>query len=220
MKKRTYIFLGIGLLAAALTTSCEKDNTNYELMYPSALVTVKPSADNSSFVLQLDDKTVLKPVNMDKSPYGTKEVRALVNFRETAPNEVHINWLDSILTKKTVANLGAEENVKTYGNDPVEIVNDWVTVAEDGYLTLRFRTYWGAKKHAVNLVCDGDDTNPYHVTFYHNANQDFHDRIGDGIVAFRLSDLPDTEGKTVDLTLEWVSFSGKKKTTFKYCSRP
>ena len=101
MKKRTYIFLGIGLLAATLTTTCEKDNTNYELMYPSALVTVKPSADNSSFVLQLDDKTVLKPVNMDKSPYGTKEVRALVNFRETAPNEVHINWLDSILTRNT-----------------------------------------------------------------------------------------------------------------------
>ena len=40
-------------------------------------------------------------------------------------------------------NLGEEENNRTYGNDPVEILNDWVTIAEDGYLTLRFATRWG-----------------------------------------------------------------------------
>ena len=31
------------------------------------------------------------------------------------------------------------ENSEKYGNNLVEIVRDWVTVAEDGYLTLRFR---------------------------------------------------------------------------------
>ena len=32
-------------------------------------------------------------------------------------------------------------------------------------------------------------------------------------------DLPDTQGKTVDLTLKWQSFSGMKSVTFKYKSR-
>ena len=37
--------------------------------------------------------------------------------------------------------------------------------------------------------------------------------------SFRLDRLPDTNGKTVDLTLEWNSFSGKKTAKFKYRSR-
>ena len=229
MRKTHPIFMGLILLAGALTTSCLKDNgVDYSLFYPNALVTVKPDADNSSFCLQLDDKTVLKPVNMTKSPFGTKEVRALTNFRKAKDSEklsnvteeqVYVNWLDSILTKPTAADLGSEENVAKYGNDPVEIVNDWVTIAEDGYLTLRFRTSWGSKTHFVNLVYDGNKKDPYHVTFYHDANSDSHVRTGDGLAAFRLSDLPDTQGQTVDLTLEWNSFSGKKQTTFKYCTR-
>ena len=42
---------------------------------------------------------------------------------------------------------------------------------------------------------------------------------GDALVAFRLSDLPDTGGKTVKLTLKYKSFTGEKKVQFDYCSR-
>lgn len=228
MKTIKRIILGIGLMAGSLLTSCQKNDVDYSILYPTALVTVKPNDDNSRFTMQLDDKTVLRPINLKQSPFGTKEVRALVNYRPANDNEkllgvsdpqVYVHWMDSILTKASAANLGEEQNIQKYGNDEVEIVNDWVTVVEDGYLTLRFRTYWGSKTHTVNLVCDGDAENPYHVTFYHNANGDFRGRVGDGMVAFCLSDLPDTDGKTVDLTLEWNSFSGKKHTTFKYCTR-
>lgn len=228
MKTIKKIIWGIGLIAGSLLTSCQKNDVDYGILYPTALVTVKPNDDNSRFTMQLDDKTVLRPINLKQSPFGTKEVRALVNYRPANDNEkllgvsdpqVYVHWMDSILTKASAANLGEEQNIQKYGNDEVEIVNDWVTVVEDGYLTLRFRTYWGSKTHTVNLVCDGDAENPYHVTFYHNANGDFRGRVGDGMVAFRLSDLPDTDGKTVDLTLEWNSFSGKKHTTFKYCTR-
>ena len=43
--------------------------------------------------------------------------------------------------------------------------------------------------------------------------------FGDGMVAFNLAQLPDTQGKVVDLTLKWNSFSGEKSAKFKYCSR-
>ena len=177
--------------------------------------------------MQLDDSTTLKAVNLKKSPFGTKEVRALANISYANADageydkSVFINWIDSILTKNTAPDLN-EENIAAYGNDPVEIVKDWVTIAEDGYLTLRFRSRWDPylnKSHLVNLVASSDPSNPYEVTFYHNAFGDVNGVFGDGIVAFNLAQLPDTQGKVVDLTLKWNSFSGEKSAKFKYCSR-
>lgn len=205
--------------------SCDNDDNDYSIVLPNALVTVKQMTDGEGFYMQLDEETTLLPVNMKKSPFGDKEVRALVNYTYTddpsAPytKAVHVNWIDSILTKPTVPDMG-EDNAKVYGNDEVEIVRNWVTIAEDGYLTLRFRTYWGGlQPHIVNLVAGANPENPYELVFCHNANGDAKRYAGDGIVAFSLDKLPDTEGKTVDLTLKWRSFSGEKSTTFKYCSR-
>ena len=202
----------------------DDDNNAYYLRYPNALVTVKEAADGA-FFLQLDDKTTLLPTNVKASPFGDKEVRALVNYSEV--NEpsgdytkaVHINWIDSILTKPIAPDLG-EENDEVYGTDPVEIVNDWVTIAEDGYLTLRFRTIWGgSKKHFVNLLLGQNPENPYEVEFRHNAYGDTYGSEGDGLAAFKLDELPDTEGKTVKLKLKWKSFSGEKSAEFDYCTR-
>ena len=237
MKKTEFINL-IVLLAAVATgvTSCKvSDTDDMNLVYPNALVTVKPDTDGNTFHMQLDDKTVLIPVNMTKSPYGDKEVRALVNYNAAEENDisranpysgdddrntVYVNWLDSILTKKMALDLGPEKSISSYGNDPVDMINDWVTVAEDGYLTLRFRTFWGTGvAHTVNLVATPTDENPYCVTFYHNANGDFMGRSADGLVAFRLNNLPDTGDKTVDLVLKWYSFTGLRSATFKYSTR-
>ena len=194
----------------------DDDNNAYYLRYPNALVTVKEAADGA-FFLQLDDKTTLLPTNVKTSPFGDKEVRALMNYSEVdeASGEytkaVHINWIDSILTKPIAPDLG-EENDKIYGTDPVEIVNDWVTLAEDGYLTLRFRTVWGgSQKHFVNLLLGQNPDNPYEVEFRHNAYGDTYGKTDDGLVAFKLDELPDTEGKTVKLKLKWKSFSGDSR---------
>lgn len=71
----------------------------------------------------------------------------------------------------------------------------------------------------MNLVTGENPDNPYEVTFYHNADGDVNGYWGYGIVAFKLDKLPDTEGKTVDLTLKWKSYNGDRKVTFKYCTR-
>lgn len=207
-----------------LQSCLDDDDNNYELRFPNALVTVKNAADDT-FFLQLDEKTTLLPTNLTTSPFGEKEVRALVNYKEVDKpsgdydKSVFVNWIDSILTKPIAPDLG-EENDKVYGTDPVEIVNDWVTIAEDGYLTLRFRTVWGGyKKHFVNLLLAPEEDNPYVVEFRHNAEGDVYGDVSDALVAFKLTDLPDTEGKTVKLTLKWKSFTGEKSATFDYCTQ-
>ena len=219
--------LFVGAVACVIgLQSCmdDDDNNNYHLRYPNALVTVRSDADGSLF-LQLDDETTLLPTNVTTSLFGGKEVRALVNYDEV--NEpsgeyskaIHVNWIDSILTKRIAPDLG-EDNDDVYGTDPVEIVNDWVTLAEDGYLTLRFRTVWGGyEKHFVNLLLSQDPEHPYEVEFRHNAYGDVYGSLGDGLVAFKLDGLPDTEGKTVKLKLKWKSFSGEKTAEFDYCTR-
>lgn len=223
-----------GLVAAVMLVSsfsaCDNDDTYiwYYDAVPNALVTVKP-VDGAGFYMQLDDSTTLHPVNMSVSPYGDKEVRALVNYAYVRPEEndyekrsfkVDVNWIDSILTKPAVP-YPADGDVSEYGEDPIEIVRDWVNIAEDGYLTLRFRTRWGNNGvvHFVNLLTGVNPDDPYEVEFRHNAYGDVNGTPGDALVAFRLSDLPDTNGKTVKLTLKYKSFSGEKSIRFDYCSR-
>lgn len=221
--KFKHLIISVGALFGALfLASCDDDGTDPSLLYPNALVTVKEAADETVF-FQLDEKTTLLPVNITSHPYNSKEVRALVNYKELDdPSQdydkaVHVNWIDSIRTKPMAPNMG-DQNDDEYGNDPVEIVDDWVTIAEDGYLTLRFRTIWGSRgiTHFVNLIPTNNPENPYEVEFRHDANGDVTGRIGDGLVAFKLDDLPDTEGETVKLKLIWKSFNTTKSAEFDY----
>lgn len=226
MKNSKLLLMTSGIVFMILSfQSCLDDDTYNDLLFPNALVTVKPINDES-FFLQLDDSTTLFPVNMTASPFADKEVRALVNYKEAKElvkgysKAVYINWIDSILTKTMVQDLGPE-NDAVYGNDPVEIVNDWVTILEDGYLTLRLRTTYGSQfqSHTVNLLAASDPAKPYEIELRHNACGDVDGPLRDALVAFRLNMLPDTNGETVKLKLKWKSFSGDKSVEFDYCTR-
>lgn len=212
--------LGLSALTGTLQSCTEDDDDNITLLRPTALVTVRPAADGT-FTMQLDNTTTLSPSNMKSSPFGDKEVRALVNYTETetgnsrGTRSVHINWMDSIRTKTPVPDLGAENDAK-YGNDAIEIVKDWVTIAEDGYLTLRLRTQWGmsGNKHYVNLLTGANPDDPYELELRHDARGDTGGIVGDALIAFNLNDLPRKDGQDVKLKLSWKSFSGKKSAEF------
>ena len=60
------VFRWFAIAAAVLSVAaCKLDDDRFDpsIMYPSAVVAVKPNADNTSFVMQLDDETVLNAVN-------------------------------------------------------------------------------------------------------------------------------------------------------------
>ena len=221
------LIVAIGLVGFAMQ-SCDNDNDEFPvfpLNRPNALVTLKPTADGSSFYMQLDDSTKINATNIKQAPYGNKEVRAFINFRLlTQPDnkrnyDVYVNWLDSILTKPMVnaGEIGAE--LVSKGQDPVEILREW-TVSEDGYLTIHFRTQWAPNNtpHIVNLVA-ADPAKPYELTFCHNAQGVKGGYWGDGIVAFRLSDHFNLPNDSIRLTLKYKSFNGEKYATFDYKPR-
>lgn len=209
-----------GLVAlAGVSPSClDENDDNVALYRPTALVTVRPAADGT-FSMQLDDVTTLLPSNVKTSPFGAKEVRALVNYNDNGETgsvrSVHINWMDSIRTKNTVPSLGDENDLR-YGKDPIEVVRDWVTVAEDGYLTLRIRTLWGPanNRHYINLLTGVNPENPYELELRHDAKGDVNGVTGDALIAFRLADLPAADANPVKIKLNWMSFSGRKSAEF------
>lgn len=222
--------MSIKVLVAALAVfalqgtlvSCGNEEENSSKNYANAVATLKTDAESGKFYLQLDDTTTVLPTNITASPVGKREVRALVNLKFTKnypqgySREAYINWIDTMRTKAMAPSL-AEKDSATYGNDPIEIVNHWSTTVEDGYLTLRFRTYFrSGSVHQLNLVKTGK---PGEVTLYHNAAGDTKGTVRDGMIAFRLADLG-TPGTAADtLTLKWKSYSGNKSVKFKYRPR-
>ena len=221
MKTKTFLLLLMLLPVATIFTSCEEDVERSPLY--NGLVTIRYTEGNVLY-FQLDDVRTLYPVNMNTGKFWNEGQRVLINFYVVDEDDrgftdaVYVNWINPILTKATVESKGVENDV-VYGKAPVEIVRDWVTVVEDGYLTLRFRTYWcGGVTHAVNLLTGVNPDNPYEVEFRHNDYGDYDYYVGDGLVSFDLSKLPDTEGKIVKLKLRWMSFSGPKSVEFDYCT--
>ena len=216
------------MLTAVSLQSCDDDDDCYPA-FNLATVTLKaPRAEGAKWFMQLDDSNVIYTKNIASHPYENKELRAYIRYNELQrdmasskfPYEYSANILtiDTILTKKMdpmVENMAGE-----YGNDPVEVVNSWETVAEDGYMNIRFRTRFGYNgKHRVTLVHRTDVEDPYTVEFIHNANGDTNGQVADGMVAFRLDDCFNEGDKPIEITLKWNSYSGEKSAKFKYIPR-
>ena len=195
MKKFKLLISALVFCAAALSlNSCIKDDNKTKELTPEEISTA---------------------FNSVKGDYSGKAITRISTGVNDKVRNVWVNWIDTVRTKSMAQAMAVDS--ATVGNDPVEIVKDWSTVCEDGYLTLRFRTYMsGYTQHKMNLVAT---SNPYEVRLYHDACGDRSTRVADGVVAFRLDKLPDTQGKTVDLTLKWKSFSGEKSVKFKYRTR-
>lgn len=228
MKKASFIAIlfFLAVLAPAVQ-SCQKVEPVQTI---DAIVTVRPDPARNSVTFQLDETTLAYPVNVKGSDLGAEEKRALINFRKpnddesvwysSAGPQIFVNWIKFILTKPLAENFGEAENLDQYGEDPVEIVDDWRTLVEDGYLNLRFHTVWGGNAtHRINLVHTPVGDNVYCVTLYHDSMGDTSLYESDEMVAFNLSSLPDTGGNTVDLIIRWNSFSGPKSAVFKYCTK-
>lgn len=220
----------LGLMAlvvsAALLQSCSDDDDDYyyDDNMPNAIVSVYTDT-NGHPLLVLNDSTTLYPVNMKSELYGGKRMRAFVNLRSPKDTElgdgimadgmenVFVNWIDTIRTKEMAQDMGAK-NDSVYGTDPLEIVNDWATCVEDGFLTIRFRTLFGnGQTHVLNLVKGSTDTE---VVIHQNANGDVRGMMGDGVIAFSLQNLGLAPGSTQQLTVKWNSYSGMKSHTFTY----
>lgn len=217
------------MAASALTLfSCsfesDRDYADANNGKANALVTVKTLETGETY-FQVDDSTTFEPVGWTNT--FKEEKRALCNLTvleeksEKFDKKVSVNWINEILTKKALTTEEAESDNVLGREDPVEIINDFWTVCEDGYLTLHFATHWGNSSisHRVNLVKTEDEADTFR--FYHDKNGDFGGTTwSQGIVAFKIADLlPESPDGKKTFKLVWQSFNGEKSIDVKYLKK-
>lgn len=178
----------------------------------TAIVTVKQSATGRIF-FQLDDDYRLFPENYTE-PF-TRQCRIIcgISVRE-GTNVCSLDWMD-YLQEGTVQNTPAEIG------DGVDILDDWMTSVEDGYLTLHYSTYWGqVSPHTLLLVSGENPDDPYEVRLVHLRNGDEARTQADALIYFDLASLPPTGGNGHTFTLNWKDGAGHQLSKqFLYRSR-
>lgn len=223
MKKTLNIlFLTVAAFAAAVFfQSCDRSKDPVLL---SALVTYEDS--ESGVRMQLDDNTSLVPTNIKPGMYGNKTVRALIRYFEDDSNPVgegifvKVATVDTIRTKPASVDKG-ELNDSYYGKDRLEIVRDWTTIGEDGYLTLLICTHRGdpLKVHTISLVSKGEKDGVYEFELHHDADGDIYGYESEGLIAFNLNDLAPEDRSPIILRLSWDGFYEHHSADFKLTFR-
>lgn len=231
MKNMKKILSIVAIAMCVLATSCNK-NKDREVVQATATGKI---LEKGGIFFEVDADYAVVPTNLSTLPFepGQTEMRVMLLYTEnnvaaepvpgyakTKSVEV-IDWAKT-LTKDPIV----YDPAKTYTNDPVGLYLDNVfpsTMIEDGYLSVSFVmpvSGFGGQ-HIVNLLTGVDPTDPYTVAFVHDAQGDLGPGRMNGLVCFPLRSLPDTEGKTVKLTLKWQSVvTGKEESVqFDYCSR-
>ena len=174
----------------------------------SAIVSVRTAQDGTVF-FQVDDQTRLLPSG-DPAPYKGLEriLCGLIVYADQVPEYGHradVLWYEA-LDKGTVSSVASAG-----GDDPLDILSDWMTTCEDGYLTLHYETWWGDQTdpHTFTLVTGLNPDDPYEVLLRHDARGDGRKEKADSVVYFDLQSLPDTGDEVKTLTLKWKNSEGK-----------
>lgn len=198
-----------------------------------ALVTAKTTPDGH-FYLQESEKRLLNPVNMTTSPFNGKEKRAIVYYTEvvqTATNQtgmvdVYVKWIDEIHTT-WASHLASEVTASdekdweaTFTALPIDIVNDWVNSLTDGYLTLHYHVE-GDNLSNLYLLTGRNAHDHYELILYGYPWKSISNAKipSDGLIAFKLDNLPPTGGEVKIVTLRWFSPTGWKQAQFYYQTR-
>ena len=175
--------------------------------------------------IRLDEKTcslVMNPETVVDIKDGT---RVFLEFRyvvsESVPSfctdAILVEWASPIDGGAVVSQL-FDPSSKTIADNPVGIILDWMTSLEDGFLTLHYSIpVSGNAQHTFSLY---PTESPYAFRLVHDAHGDTKGSLSDGIVCFEVSALlPQTEGKTVELSLDYIDLNNtEKRLTVDYCS--
>lgn len=182
--------------------------------------------------IKLSENTSSKVMNPDIVADIPDHTRVFLEFRYVVASLWSSSYTDAILVEWAspidegdVSLLNFEESFgaesiqsATYG-DPMDIVPDWMTTLEDGFLTLHYQIPTsGEKKHTFALYRSLYNYNDYYLV--HNADGDTKGSVTDGIVCFDVAAiLPKTEGKTVELSFVYIDLNHtEKRLTVDYCS--
>lgn len=204
MKRKIYTVFGALLLLAACSKGempdyqsapQDSDKPASGELY-TAIVTQKCDAQGKVF-FQLDDENIAYPTNFDGTYTG---LRRLICKITLSGSTCYLHWMDYLTEAPFVASA-------TIPDDGLELLDDWMTSVEDGFLTVHYRSWWGdgSTPHSLEVV---QGEHPYELYLRHSRNGDEALSEADALVYFDINSLPSTEGDYVYLTLNWTTGEG------------
>lgn len=219
MKPINFIKSTLLFIAATAMTSCGDSSNNIpgEVTSAPTVVSVCPQSDGS-FFLKVGNNVLLKPENVKNSPFGTEEVRALASYIMTGKEDssgkikiVKLTYLDKIPT--FLPSETTEDNDVAYGKDPFSMDENWMNMAEDGYLTFYIRAYQdnNGTRHSFSLVKGANPNDPNEFELRHNAYGDVNGVLTTFIVAFNLNKLG--YQNTIPVKIRYKSYDGERAKT-------
>ena len=213
MQRLLYIFLASVLLSACSKGAYDawNDAPATSVKDPiSAIVTVKQDAAGRIF-FQLDEDTRVYPVNYDHPYKGLQRIICQISLKEEK-SECYIHWMDEIEQGGGYNLPDTSEGYNGAGNRVgLDILDDWMTSVEDGFLTVHYSAWWGEGKipHTLILYRSPEEENTFELTLIHFDNGDAALEKGDALIYFDINPLlPDTQGEHTTLTLKWTTLEG------------
>ena len=183
-----------------------------------AIGTVR-SQDGVRFI-RLDKQSCSQVMNPKEIADIKDGTRVFLQYRYVVASSIADFCTDAILVEwASPLEMGEiRYDMQARTGDPVDILMDWITSLEDGFLTLHYSVRAsGSVKHDFSIY-PSVETNTYRLV--HDAHGDSKGDVTDGIVCFDVSGvLPDTEGETVELHLDYIDLNNtKKRLTVEYQS--
>ena len=234
LNMKTTRFIGL-LLAAVLAAGCTHIEMPKESTSPKdgkhgangtwtlkeeydAIVTVKQADEKVYF--QVDSVTRVYPAAGYYDSYkGPKRIACSLKVFDYQIYKdwwyTRVSWYENLDQGTLIRNPFASGiNYRSF-----DVLDDWMTTMEDGFLTLHYSALWGSAKtpHGMSLVY-GDD--PWHWNLVHfTVGDDEAQTKVDALIYFDLNDaIPKTEGAAV--TINWTALDGKPaQKTFWFRSR-
>ena len=190
----------------------------------SAIVTVKQDAAGTIF-FQLDDETRIYPDNYTE-PY--KGMCRIICGIILYGNRCTVLWMDYLEEGNMPDEWGAVEGPDSdpdpgsgFKDDGLDILDDWMTSVEDGFLTVHYSTWWGEGNtpHSFRLL--KNELKPNELTLQHSRNGEEPVRKADALVYFDINSFfPPTAGDYVSITLNWTTSEGNPASKiFRFRSR-
>ena len=185
------------------------------------IVTVKQDAAGAVF-FQLDDSTRVSPVNYTLPYKGLQRIICRLSLNKEQ-SQCYIHWMDGIERGDVTTQNATSSPMPDSQSAGLDVIDDWMTGVEDGFLTVHYSAWWGEGKvsHTLCLYQSPGEENTFEFTLLHNANGDKALKLGDALVYFDIDPLlPPTQGAYKTLTLKWTTLEGKTAAKeFKYRSR-
>ena len=220
IRKLAYL---IGLLLLLVPLSCSKDSSMPWGSFDSssyqgpmngkgtwqAVATLR-SRDGIRYLV-LDEASIgliVNPESVQDIPDGTRVYTQYQPVSATLPDfcteAVRLEWAASVDVGDISFLTDAPEG------DPVDIVTDWMTSLEDGFLTLHYKIRASGKvAHSFELRPDAEG----HFRLLHDAHGDTGGEVTEGLVCFPVAGLlPDTQGETVTLSLHYINLNKQAST--------